>query len=79
MRVLSKEVVVLVFIDTVVAWPLAWYLMSNWLQDFAYRVDLGLSSFVLSSIAALVIALLTIGYRAYRAATANPAKSLRDE
>lgn len=79
MGILSKEVVILIGISTLIAWPVAYYFMNNWLQDFAYRIELSLLTFILASITAFGIALLTIGQRAYSAATANPAESLKDE
>jgi len=72
-------VVILIGISTLIAWPVAYYFINNWLQDFAYRIELRLLTFILASITAFGIALLTIGHRAYRAATANPAESLKDE
>jgi putative ABC transport system permease protein len=68
-----------VLIAALIAWPLAWFAISKWLQDFAYRVDMSWWIFALSGLAALFIALMTISFRAIRAATANPVKSLRTE
>jgi len=76
---LSKEFIILVLIANVVAWPVAWYAMSRWLQDFAYRISLGIGTFILAGLLALVIALLTVSWQALRAATANPVESLRYE
>lgn len=74
---LTKNFAFLVFIALLLAIPLAWWLMQSWLQDFAYRTTMGWSIFVLSGVAALAIALLTISYQAIRAALANPADNLR--
>jgi putative ABC transport system permease protein len=76
---LSKEFVKLVLIANVIAWPLAWWVMHRWLEDFAYRIDLSWQVFVLAGVAALLIALITVSYQALKAALANPVKSLRTE
>ncbi len=68
-----------VFLANIIAWPIAYYAMNKWLQNFAYHVSMSWWIFVLSGMMALVIALLTVGYQAVRAATANPVKSLRYE
>ncbi|HMW25887.1 MAG TPA: hypothetical protein PKC51_04585, partial [Ferruginibacter sp.] len=62
-----------------IASPLAWYIMNKWLQDFAYRVDISWWVFVVAGIGAVLIAFITIGFQAIRAATVNPVKSLRTE
>lgn len=79
MVILSKEVIILIGISTLISWPLAYYFMDSWLQDFAFRINLSLLTFILASVAAFMIALSTISYRAYKAAIANPAESLKDE
>ena len=61
------------------AWPIAYVSLDKWLQNSVYRVNLGISLFILSGLAALVIALLTISYQTIKAATANPVDSLRYE
>ncbi len=76
---LSKEFILLVFMANVIAWPLACYFMNLWLKNFAYRIDLSVWTFVLSGLAALAIALITISYQSIKAATADPADSLRYE
>ena len=76
---LSKEFLKWVLIANIIAWPVAYYVMNNWLNNFAYKVNISLWIFVLSGIAALIIALLTIISHAVRASTANPVKSLRYE
>ena len=76
---LSKEFMKLVIIAAVIASPLAWYFMHEWLQDFAYRVDIGWWVFALAGSVALLIALVTVSFRAIKAALANPVKSLRTE
>ncbi len=76
---LSKDFATLVLIAFVVAAPVAYFLMGNWLEGFAYRVTLGPGVFLLAGGLALFIALLTVSYQALRAATADPVKSLRSE
>ena len=76
---LCKEFIILVLIANVIAWPVAWYAMSRWLENFAYRIDLGLGTFILAGLLALVIALATVSYQAIKAATANPVEALRYE
>jgi putative ABC transport system permease protein len=76
---LSKEFVKLVFIASVIAFPIAWWAMHTWLQDFAYRINIQWWVFALAMIVALLIAIFTISTQAIRAAIANPAESLRTE
>ena len=76
---LSKEFTVLVLLAFAIATPLSWYFLHQWLQQYVYRIDLGPGFFIVTVLAAVVIAWLTVGYRAIRAALANPAGSLRSE
>jgi ABC-type antimicrobial peptide transport system permease subunit len=76
---LTREFLVLVLAASIVAMPLAWYFMHGWLQQYAYRVGLSWWIFALSALGAVLLTLLTVGYQAVRAATANPVKSLRAE
>ncbi len=76
---LSKDFLVLVFIATLIAFPLAWWGMSNWLENFAYRTDLNWWIFAIAGLAMIVIALLTVASQAIKAAFTNPIESLRDE
>jgi putative ABC transport system permease protein len=76
---ISKEFVKLVIISAVIAFPVAWWLMNNWLQDYAYRVQLSWWVFVLAPALAIVIAVLTISFQAIKAALANPVRALRTE
>jgi putative ABC transport system permease protein len=76
---LSRDFLKLVLISNLIAWPLAWWAMSRWLQDFAYRIDLSWWVFALAGLIALFIALFTISFQALKAALANPIKSLRTE
>lgn len=76
---LSREYVVLVGIANLVAWPIAYYVMDRWLENFAYRVDPAIPTFVLGGLLSLSIALLTVGYKTWKAAGANPVDALRYE
>lgn len=76
---LSKEFVVLVCLANAIAWPLAWYATGQWLDNFAYRIELGWGFFVLAGGLGLAIALLTLSTQAIRAASANPVDALRHE
>jgi len=78
-RLLSKEFVVLVSTSFVIAAPLAWYFMSKWLRDFAYRININWWIFLVTGVLAIMIALVTVGFQAIKAAVANPVKSLRTE
>ena len=78
-RLLSKDFLRLVFIAAIIAFPVAWWGMHNWLQDFAYQIKIGWELFALAGIMAICIALLTVGFQAIRAALANPVKNLRSE
>jgi putative ABC transport system permease protein len=76
---LSKQFTKWVLIANVIAWPVAYYLMNMWLQNFAYRVSVGLWVFVLAGSVSLGIALLTVSYQSVKAARANPVESLKYE
>jgi hypothetical protein len=75
----SKDFTKWVLLANLIAWPVAWYAMSKWLQNFAYRIDLTIWPFLLSGLAALAIALITVSWQAVRAATTNPVEALRYE
>ncbi|HEX8675880.1 MAG TPA: FtsX-like permease family protein, partial [Segetibacter sp.] len=75
----SKEFIVLISIAFVIATPIAWYFMHQWLQDFAYRIDIKWWIFFVAGAASLLIALITVSFQAIKAAIANPVKSLRTE
>jgi putative ABC transport system permease protein len=76
---ISKNFLWLIIFSNAIAWPVTYFAMNKWLQNFAYRIDLTIWPFLLAGLAALVIALLTVSWQAIRAATANPVKSLRYE
>lgn len=75
----TKEIIILVGIATAIAWPLIYWIGSNWLQNFHYRINLGIFEFLTGSAIALLIALTTISYRTIKAASVNPSMSLRYE
>ena len=75
----SKEFTILITIAFVIAAPAAWYLMNSWLKDFAYKVNIGIGVFLVAIVSSILIAWVTVGYKAMRAATANPVMSLRTE
>jgi putative ABC transport system permease protein len=77
--VISREVIILVSISALIAWPLIYYIASKWLENFYYRINLGVFSFIAGLTIALGIAILTISYRIMRAASVNPAQSLKYE
>lgn len=76
---LSKTFLKPVFIASVLAFPIAWWAMNNWLENFPYRITISWWLFGIAAIAALVIALITISFQSIKAATSNPVKSLRTE
>jgi len=76
---LAAEFAAWVAAANILAWPLAWYIMNGWLENFAYRVPISPWTFPAAGLLALFIALLTVGYRALRAAAADPVQSLRYE
>lgn len=76
---IAKDFLKLVLIASVIAFPLAWWAMNKWLQDFAYRVNISWWIFLAAALLAVVIALATISFQAIKAALANPVKSLRTE
>jgi putative ABC transport system permease protein len=76
---LTREFVLLVLIANVIAWPITYLLMSRWLEEFAYRINIGLWSFVLAGVIAILIASATVSYQAIKAALANPVEALRYE
>jgi putative ABC transport system permease protein len=76
---LSKDFAKLVLIASLIAFPVAWWAMNKWLQSFAYRTNISWWIFIVASLAAIMIALLTVSFQAIKAAIANPVKSLRTE
>ncbi|WP_336517734.1 ABC transporter permease [Pollutibacter soli] len=78
-RLLSKDFLLLVLIALIIATPIAWYYMNQWLQNFAYRINISWWIFILAGMLAFVVALFTVGFQAIRAGMVNPVKSLRSE
>jgi putative ABC transport system permease protein len=76
---LTKDFLRLVLLANVIAWPLAWWAVNGWLEDFAYRIGLEASVFLLTGLATLLLALFTVSFQTLRAAWANPVKALRNE
>jgi len=75
----AKDFLLLVLIATIIASPIAWYAMNQWLESFAYRISIGWYIFLAAGFVALLIALITISIQTIKAAMANPVKSLRTE
>ena len=75
----SKEFIVLIMLAFVIAVPVGWYMMSGWLQSFVYRIPISVDAFVLAFAGAIILAWITVGYKAIRAALVTPVKSLRSE
>ncbi|SFW53908.1 ABC transporter permease [Cellulophaga fucicola] len=78
-QMLSADFLKLVIVSLLVAFPVAYILMQKWLQEFAYRIDIGWLVFFIAGMCAVIIALITVSFQAIKAATANPIKSLRTE
>ena len=78
-QLLSKEFLKLVLVAIAVSIPIAWYTMSEWLQNFAYHVELRAWMFVLSGLVAALIAMVTVSFQSIKAALTNPVNSLRNE
>jgi putative ABC transport system permease protein len=78
-KMLSRDFIKLVFIACLIAFPLSWWAMNQWLQSFAYRINISWWMFLVASAIAILIALITVSFQAIRAAMANPVKSLRSE
>lgn len=78
-KMLSTDFIKLVLISIVIASPIAWYAMNNWLKDFAYHINIQWWVFAVTGLLAIIIALLTVSYQSIRAALMNPVKSLRSE
>ena len=76
---LSQEFMKWVVISNIIAWPIAYYIMHKWLEDFVYRVDINLMYFALAGFLTLMIAVITVSYQSIKAAVSNPINSLRYE
>jgi len=76
---LIREFIILLLIASAIAWPLTWYFLNGWIKEFIYRTSIGVMPFVLATVLAALIVTATTGFRALKAAMANPVDSLRDE
>jgi putative ABC transport system permease protein len=76
---LSKHFIRLVIVSNLLAWPLAWFAIHRWLEDYAYRIPMSWWVFVIAGVLAMAIALITVSILAFRAAVTNPVNSLRTE
>ena len=76
---ISKDLIILVSIANLIAWPTAFILMTNWLDNFAFRINIGIDVFIISGLFAVLTAFLTVSYNALKAANSNPVESLRCE
>ncbi|HEX6226418.1 MAG TPA: ABC transporter permease [Chryseolinea sp.] len=79
LSLLSREIIILIIAANILAWPLAWYLMSKWLDTFAYHIEMNILLYFLAAVSAIVIALITVSAQTIKAAMSNPAKTLRYE
>jgi putative ABC transport system permease protein len=79
LTLLSREIVILVIVANVIAWPVAWYFMDKWLNIFAYRIEMNVLLYVLAAFVAIAIALITVSSQTLKAAMSNPANTLRYE
>jgi putative ABC transport system permease protein len=78
-KMLSRDFVILVIISCVIAIPIAWYVLHQWLQQYEYRTPISWWIFTIAGLGAMAIALLTVSFQAIKAAITNPVKSLRSE
>jgi len=76
---LSKEFAKWVLVANVIAWPVAFYIMERWLDGFAHRTAIGITTFILATLLAFAIAIITVSFQAFKAALSNPVKSLRHQ
>jgi putative ABC transport system permease protein len=76
---LSKEFLRLILLSNIIAWPIAWWLMSRWLNDYAYHINIGLAVFLITGLLSVLITFIAVGYQSVKAAVANPVESLRYE
>ena len=76
---LSKELIILVFIANIVAWPVAFIIVNRWIESFPYNAGINIFTFIGSSVLVFMIGIITISYQAIKAAMANPIKALKYE
>ncbi|MCP4582234.1 MAG: FtsX-like permease family protein [candidate division Zixibacteria bacterium] len=78
-RLISKEFIILVAIANLIAWPLAWFAMNRWLEEYAHHMELSIGLFLVVGCLAMIVALLSVSYQAFRAARANPIEVMKYE
>ncbi len=76
---ITKEFMIIILAANIIAWPVAYFIMHKWLDDFAYRIDISIWTFILAAAIAMLIAIATISFQAIKAAIANPVEALRYE
>ncbi len=76
---LSKETVILILVANAIAWPVAWYFMNEWLNTFAYHININVFVFAIAALLAVLLAIVTVSIQSFRAAAANPAQTLKYE
>jgi putative ABC transport system permease protein len=79
LQLLSKEILILILLANIVAWPIAWYFMTEWLNGFAYHIEMTIFTYLIAGALAIVITLITIGSQTLKAALVNPASILKNE
>ncbi|MEQ9443655.1 MAG: permease prefix domain 2-containing transporter [Cyclobacteriaceae bacterium] len=79
LRLLSKEILWLIFIANIIAWPIAWYFMKEWLDEFAYHIEMNVFTYMVAGALALIITLITISSQTIKTALTNPATILRND
>lgn len=77
--IISKEFLILVVISNIIAFPIAYFMMTNWMQNFAYRTSIGILAFVVSALLSLAVALITVSYQSIKSAMTDPADALKYE
>ena len=78
-RLISRDFIILVLISIIIAIPAAYYFMSNWLENYVYRTNIGVSILAGAALITIILTFITISYKAYQAAILNPASSLKTE
>jgi putative ABC transport system permease protein len=79
LMLISREFLILVTIAIIIAFPVAYYFMNRWLQNYVYRTNIGITLFIIAALLTIVITFITISYKAYQAAIMNPADSIKTE
>ena len=75
----SREFIMTIVFSNIIAWPIAYFILRDWLNGFAYRIDIGFLSFLVPGVCILVIVILTVATQSVRAANTDPVKNLRTE